>query len=317
MSPIPPTPTAGGGASSATAVTYDNGASGLAATDVQAAIDELAASSGGGGGAAVLQHSGQYLPLTNGAFGTGQTDQVALFITRDIVNTSDQWALFELSIHAPELKILASESIESIMGEGNGRSISCSLLANGASSNSYTVFGHPLVVQDAVGYWPEIELGMAAGVLIEPGGHISYQITDDLQIPTPIDTLTFAASATVGYRLEYTLTTAVPPVDPAPTPQIDSANSPGNKFLNILGSGMLVPAYMEITGTGGLDFVFYNPESQIGGSNVGPMYVDWTDTSITLSHPTAFNDVTVQHIRMYNLLGTLLASADVDVPISS
>ena len=41
--------TSAGGASAAEDVTYDNGASGLTATDVQEAIDELAASSGSGG----------------------------------------------------------------------------------------------------------------------------------------------------------------------------------------------------------------------------------------------------------------------------
>lgn len=49
----------GGGAPAASAVTYDNGESGLEATDVQAAIDEVAASPGGGGGA-----GGQYVRVT-------------------------------------------------------------------------------------------------------------------------------------------------------------------------------------------------------------------------------------------------------------
>lgn len=47
-------PGGGGGASDAVDVTYDPAASGLAATDVQAAIDEVAASGGGGGGLVAL-----------------------------------------------------------------------------------------------------------------------------------------------------------------------------------------------------------------------------------------------------------------------
>lgn len=61
---------AGGSGGAATGVSYDNSSSGLAATNVQAAIDEIAASSGGGGGISPLETflnplSGQGVVITD------------------------------------------------------------------------------------------------------------------------------------------------------------------------------------------------------------------------------------------------------------